>query len=617
MFVRKTVLLFYFAVVLLVAAYPQMKRDNIGSSNAYSNLSQGEKDSLLWEICGKEDTGEREDAMFSLLLHAGANVNFVPEDNGWNLLYETMNSQNGRFLTRLIKAGCDVHTLWMTSNDGVKKPGLSLVEFAIDRNIDFTLIRTLVDAGADIKTCTGNEHDIVYYAIQKNYPIDEITFFLEKGAPAFYGTAADTKPDESDLPHEPVNLACAKGNADLVHLLERYGADVRIQGGPYGSSLNAAAAGGNIELVKYCVDRGIPFKGKDSEGYNALGYAVATGNHEIAGYLSSRGADIDAVFGNGNTLLFNVLESATWGISDNERRADLSVAYDALQLGADPLFKNDHGKNALSVAMRKTVDMYSSMYNQLQYIKFARFILSGLAGTSYRMSACEASLMNDAEALRGALPDFDGTKGESPFVYAFASGKADCLDILYEAGLRPSANDVIYGMWSGNFDAVDRCIKNGFDVNGNVDDKYNNIISYCENHFYNSDSALIRIYSFIYENGFDVSKRILWNGTDWTQLAYFAHRMNKGKDGLLPIILSYGAGVNEHFGKDSQTALMSSMSNYESFMFLKDSGANLYEKDASGYTVFDLCGRSDTNYTVRSYLRSIKESQGVDEDETD
>ncbi|KAF4547234.1 Ankyrin repeat-containing protein 42 [Elsinoe fawcettii] len=93
------------------------------------------------------------------------------------------------------------------------------------------------------------------------------------------------------------------GQAELVELLLRNGADVNAQGGFHGNALQAASAKGHDKIVELLLGNGVDVNAQGGEYGNALQAASAKGHDKIVELLLGNGVDVNAQGGEyGNAL---------------------------------------------------------------------------------------------------------------------------------------------------------------------------------------------------------------------------------------------------------------------------------------------------------------------------
>src|SRR5881628_1246314 len=168
----------------------------------------------------------------------------------------------------------------------------SLADAAEQRNR--TLIRTLLDAGADVNAAQADGTTALHWAVY-NDDAETAALLVKRGANV--NTA-----NRYGVP--PLSLACTNGNADLVKLLLDAGADANasLQGGE--TVLMTAARAGNLETVKALLARGAKPNARERRDQTALMWAAAEGHAAVVRALIDGGADIRAKLKSGFTPLF-------------------------------------------------------------------------------------------------------------------------------------------------------------------------------------------------------------------------------------------------------------------------------------------------------------------------
>ena len=156
------------------------------------------------------------------------------------------------------------------------------------------LIRTLVDAGADVNAAQVDGTTALHWAVYYD-DADTAGLLVRSGANV---NAAN----RYGVP--PLSLACTNGNADLVKLLLDAGANANasLQGGE--TVLMTAARAGSLEAVKALLGRGANPNVRERRDQTALMWAAAEGHAAVVRALIDGGADIRASLNSGLTPLF-------------------------------------------------------------------------------------------------------------------------------------------------------------------------------------------------------------------------------------------------------------------------------------------------------------------------
>jgi ankyrin repeat protein len=188
----------------------------------------------------------------------------------------------------------------------------TLADAAEQRNR--ALIRTLLDAGADVNAAQTDGMTALHWAVYHD-DADTAGLLVRSGANV---NAAN----QYGVP--PLSLACTNGNADLVKLLLDAGADANasLLGGE--SVLMTAARVGNLEVVKALLARGANPNARERLDQTALMWAASEGHAAVVRALIDGGADVRAKLQSGFTPLFFAV-----------REGHIDVARVLLEAGVD------------------------------------------------------------------------------------------------------------------------------------------------------------------------------------------------------------------------------------------------------------------------------------------
>ena len=85
-------------------------------------------------------------------------------------------------------------------------------------------------------------------------------------------------------------------------MLLKNGADVNLQGGPYGSALIAASIKLNPAIIQLLLDHSADINAQGEKMCTALQVASSSGNEEVVRYFLDKGVDINAQGRNGTAL---------------------------------------------------------------------------------------------------------------------------------------------------------------------------------------------------------------------------------------------------------------------------------------------------------------------------
>lgn len=135
----------------------------------------------------------------------------------------------------------------------------------------------------------------------------------------------------------PLFEACRKGYFNIVNLLIKLKADIKIQNKDNQTLLHIACLNGNKDIILLLLQNNMDANAKDNFGYTPIYYAI---NKKIAKLLISKGANINNKSEyRGNTVLHCAI------IKGNKDIVEL-----LLELGADTTIKNDQGFVAADIA---------------------------------------------------------------------------------------------------------------------------------------------------------------------------------------------------------------------------------------------------------------------------
>ena len=156
------------------------------------------------------------------------------------------------------------------------------------------LIRTLLDAGADVNAAQADGTTALHWAVY-NDDAETAGLLVRRGANVNAANGYGVP---------PLSLACTNGNADLVKLLLDAGADANasLQSGE--TVLMTAARAGNVEVVKALLALGATPNARERRDQTALMWAAAEGHAAVVRTLIDAGADVHAKLKSGFTPLF-------------------------------------------------------------------------------------------------------------------------------------------------------------------------------------------------------------------------------------------------------------------------------------------------------------------------
>jgi uncharacterized protein len=184
------------------------------------------------------------------------------------------------------------------------------------------LIRTLIDAGADIDHRDVNGETPLMLAISYGYE-ETVRLLLDRGADP--NVVA-----EGSSPGTPLMVAVHFGHRRIVTLLLARGASVNLRDGTTYTPLMCAAEHGDADIAQALLLKGARVDARDDTGSTALIRAAQSGNTNIATFLLAEGAEVNAKDKSGDSALGWAVESGHLGIArllqqaEARRRRNLS-----------------------------------------------------------------------------------------------------------------------------------------------------------------------------------------------------------------------------------------------------------------------------------------------------
>ena len=268
-------------------------------------------------------------------------------------------------------------------------------------------------------------------AVEKNCRVEFIQQLLSQGADVNvqggpYGNALQAA------------ITTDRPNLEVIQLLLDKGADVNAQGGPYGNALQAAIAShhSKFEVVQPLLDKGANVNAQGGKYGNALQAAVSRNNLEVVRLLLDKGADVNAQGGEYNTHALQT--AAQYGY--------LKVVRFLLDSGADV---NAQGGQYNTHALHTAA--------QYGYLKVVRLLLDRGAdvnaqGGYYGNALQGASAFHKFEVVqllldKGADVNAQGGKYGNALQAASASydSKLELVQLLLDKGADVNAQGGYYG----------------------------------------------------------------------------------------------------------------------------------------------------------------------------
>jgi ankyrin repeat protein len=157
----------------------------------------------------------------------------------------------------------------------------------------FSMVKFLLDMGADIKKDEDNITELINLIDSKNFRNLFIQLFKTKNL-------ASLEVYNHLLLHEETNL--------VLELLPKYPIDVNSVDAHNSSLLTLTSEEGNVEIVKYLLSKGANVNQRDNDGDTAIILAGSTGNYELINLLIMSGANVYDKNINNDSLFTNLAQ---------------------------------------------------------------------------------------------------------------------------------------------------------------------------------------------------------------------------------------------------------------------------------------------------------------------
>ena len=171
-----------------------------------------------------------------------------------------------------------------------KEPGA--LHAAVARG-DLIDARELIELGARVDEPKSEEDSttpLLIAAAKGN--AEMVRLLLKSGADL---TARD------DCENNALHLACSKGHVDVANRLIKAGCDIETRAGNGATALHLAARKGHDDVVTLLLESGMDIESVDGKGATALHAACSGGYEDVVSLLIKRGADVAAEDGKGKT----------------------------------------------------------------------------------------------------------------------------------------------------------------------------------------------------------------------------------------------------------------------------------------------------------------------------
>ena len=258
-------------------------------------------------VCGKGST-----YISNLLLNAGANPN-ITDGEGFTCIHHAANGGcSKKVFETLIKHGADVNAtnknnrtaLMIACNMGnvdaidvilnaggnpniADDDGGSCIQYAVDAGCSKTVLKTLINHGADVNVTNKNNTTALLLAIKKGN-MDTIYVLLKAGANPHIA---------NDNGFACIYCAVFENcSQDVLETIITHGADVNATDKNNETALMVACRKGNINTINVLLNAGANPNFADDSGYTCIHDVVdGYGSKDVLETIISHGADVNAV----------------------------------------------------------------------------------------------------------------------------------------------------------------------------------------------------------------------------------------------------------------------------------------------------------------------------------
>ncbi|KAH8800556.1 ankyrin repeat-containing domain protein [Flagelloscypha sp. PMI_526] len=312
--------------------------------------------------------------------------------------------------------------------------------------------------------------------------LDIIGLLVENGA--------DVK-NEGGRFGSPLQAAASHGVLGVVKFLVEKGADVNEEGGQYGTVLQAAARSRALDVVEFLVGKGVDVNKEGGEYGSALQAAATFNSLDIVEFLFKKGADVNKGGGREGSPLQAAAWQGAWDVVEFliEKGADVNMGgghYGSallaaalkgpsdvvgllIEKGADVNMGGEtHGSALQAAASRGDLGVVMLLIE-----KGADVNEEGEEYGSAMQAAAEKSNLDVLKFLveKGADVNKGGGREGSPLQAAAMRGRLSVVEFLVEKGADVNEERGIYGfalqtaVWQSVLDVVEFLVEKGADVN--------------------------------------------------------------------------------------------------------------------------------------------------------
>lgn len=391
--------------------------------------------------------------IIKLLVDADANVNHQNKYGSTPLIFALVNNLKMSTVKCLIDAGADINiennrkqtplffvrnpesVRFLVSEKGLNVnhldiKGVSPLIKAIRYGVNFVVIKTLIELGAEVDIINTKGYNALLTAIKYSHPdvLDIISFFVERNANIHHKNLAG----ENALHLACRFLVCNK--LQVINLLLDLKFDINLTSNAGHAALMFAVVNSydyiflDFNIINLLIRRGAKINAQDNKGISALHYAVEYHREIFLMFLHDNGADINAkdtfdcnavsrIAGNFNTLeAFEMLKLLI------KRGLDVN-AFD--KNGDSLLIKivdNAHNQYAIKCA-RILIDNGANINTKNTKGQSALFVAASRLGTEIYSGIVELLLE------RGAKVDDPNVEGSTPLMTIVRNGNYFSIDM--------------------------------------------------------------------------------------------------------------------------------------------------------------------------------------------
>jgi ankyrin repeat protein len=336
----------------------------------------------------------------------------------------------------------------------------------------------------------------------------------------------------------------------------------------------------------------------DKYGWNALMYACRRGYKEIVNYLLDKGAFIYIR----DNDKWNVLMIAS--LSYQKEIIDILLDYELLKFG-DKFINCNYKCGCLLINNRdvygRNILMYACKDTNLDFIDFLLkknidINEKDINGYTALMFACSRGNIDVIKLLLtyNASIDIKNYEGETPLMISAQRGYIDIIKLLLDNNAilddRDNKGMTVLTHSIGHINIIKLLLKFSMLINIVDNDGYTSLMHIAINSIGLKSNNSIDIIKLLLDNGCLINKQDI-NG--YTALMHAC--VNNNDPYIIKLLLENGANPNikeYYYGNNALLCIINKMNviyiNIENINLLLVYGINIYEKNKSGRTIFDI-----------------------------